>query len=64
MWEVTGNFHSAEISLDKVAVKVKRKARNRQLFQIKNIFEGNKYWSVRQSGVLPPDDNLNLCFHC
>jgi hypothetical protein len=64
VWEVTGNFHSADNSLDKTAVKVERKAGNRQLFQIKNIFEENKYWSLRQSGVLPPDDSLNLYFHC
>jgi hypothetical protein len=64
VWEVTGNFHSADNSLDKAAVKVKRKAGNRQLFQIKNTFEENKYWGISQSGVLPPDDTLSLYFHC
>jgi hypothetical protein len=62
--EVTGNFHSADNSVDKAAVKVKRKAGNRQLFQIKNTFEENKYWFISQSGVLPPGENLSLYFPC
>lgn len=63
VWEVTGNFHSADNSFAKAAVKVKRKAGNRELFQTKNIFEENK-WSIRQSGVLPPDGTLNFHFYC